>query len=311
MRGMFDWNDLRAFLAVARDGSTLAAARGLGVNQTTVARRVEALEHALGLKLFERGQTGSRLTEAGATLLPEAERVARAVDGVESQAKAYQRGLTGALRITANEVMGNALTPGLAEFRTLYPHVTVELILTDEVLDLAKGEADVAIRGGRTLADSELISRKFAEIDWGLYCSRDYAARKGVPSTPQDLCDHALIAGDGGLEDLPIMQWVTAHAPDATPLSRSNTITNLLYQAKAGIGIAALPCLTADIHGDLMQCVPPSPEFSTMTWIVTRPDLKDTPRVRAFTDFIVPHFTALRVRLQERARAVRARADME
>jgi DNA-binding transcriptional LysR family regulator len=203
--------------------------------------------------------------------------------------------------------MGNALTPGLAEFRALYPHVTVELILTDQVLDLAKGEADVAIRGGRTLADSELISRKFAEIEWGFYCSRDYAARRGAPSAPQDLCDHALIGGDAGLEELPIMQWLAAYAPDAEIRSRSNTITNLLYQAKAGLGIAPLPCLTADIQSDLVQCVGPQAEFSTSTWIVTRPDLKDTPRVRAFTDFIVPHFAALTVKLRQKALAMRAR----
>src|SRR5512141_2716795 len=97
---MFDWNDLKAFLAVARGGSTLAAAKALGINQTTVARRIEALEAALGLKLFERGQAGSRLTEAGRDLMAEAEKVEQASAAFRSRASSHQRGLQGSLRIT-------------------------------------------------------------------------------------------------------------------------------------------------------------------------------------------------------------------
>src|SRR4051812_9814260 len=105
--GMFDWNDLKAFLAVARGGSTLAAAKALGVNQTTAARRIETLEQAVSLKLFERGQTGSRLTEAGRDLLGEAERVERACEAFDNRAKAHQRGLTGSIRITCIEILAN------------------------------------------------------------------------------------------------------------------------------------------------------------------------------------------------------------
>src|SRR3954470_24961981 len=115
---MFDWNDLKAFLAVARGGSTLAAAKALAVNQTTVARRIETLEHALSLKLFERGQTGSKLTEAGRDLLGEAEKVERATQAFDSRAKAHRRGLTGSIRITCIEILANmAVTPAIGEFR--------------------------------------------------------------------------------------------------------------------------------------------------------------------------------------------------
>src|SRR4051812_16983259 len=104
---MFDWNDLKAFLAVARGGSTLAAAKALKINQTTVARRIEALEAAISLKLFERGQAGSRLTEAGETLIAEAEAVERATEGFSHQVKSLQRGMSGTLRVTINESMAN------------------------------------------------------------------------------------------------------------------------------------------------------------------------------------------------------------
>src|SRR5690606_22007553 len=143
-RTMFDWNDLKAFLAVARGGSTLGAAKAMGVNQTTVARRIEALESALRLKLFERGQTGSRLTEAGRDLMAEAEKVEAAAQAFDSRAAAQQRGLAGNIRITATEIIANAaVTPALGEFRRLYPDIQVDLILTDRALDIERGEADV------------------------------------------------------------------------------------------------------------------------------------------------------------------------
>nr|QQZ50489.1 LysR family transcriptional regulator [Phenylobacterium glaciei] len=111
---MFDWNDLKAFLAVARGGSTLAASKTLKINQTTVARRIEALEASVGLKLFERGQTGSRLTEAGEDLLAEAERMEAAAEAFGSRASAHQRGLAGTLKVTSTEILANlAITPAL------------------------------------------------------------------------------------------------------------------------------------------------------------------------------------------------------
>ncbi|MCR5878005.1 LysR family transcriptional regulator [Phenylobacterium sp. J367] len=178
---MFDWNDLKAFLAVARGGSTLGAARALGVNQTTVARRIESLESALTLKLFERGQAGSRLTEAGRDLLAEAEKVERAAETFGTRAQAHRRGLAGAIRLTATEIVSNTvLMPALAEFRRLYPDVQVDLLISDKALDLNAGEADVAIRSGQALPDSDLVARKLHDYHFALYCSRDYALRKGA-----------------------------------------------------------------------------------------------------------------------------------
>lgn len=302
---MFDWNDLKCFLAVARDGSTLAASRTLAVNQTTVARRLEALERALGLKLFERGQAGSRLTDAGEALRAEAERVERSVEAFATQARAYRRGLSGSIRVTANDSMANTLTPGLADFRRLYPAIAVELIISDRMLDLARGEADVAIRGGASLPDSDLIVRRVGHLTWSLYCSRDYAARRGAPGSPAELRDHALIGGDGDLARYASMQWMFGHAPQAEVQCRSNTLTNLTIATKAGLGVAPLPCVTADTEAELVQCFPPPPELTTHTWIVTRPDLKEAPRIRAFMDFVVPYLRGATRALLDQAQSVR------
>ena len=309
---MFDWNDLRAFLAVARGGSTLAASRALGVNQTTVARRVEALEQALGLKLFERGQTGSRLTEAGRDLQAEAEKVERAAEAFESRAAAHKRGMAGAIRLTANELIANMmLTPGMAEFRRLYPEVQLDLVISDRLLDIEAGEADVAIRGALTLSGPSLIARKVADFPFALYCSRDYAERRGIPASPANLADHDLVGGGAEMAGLPGMRWMFEQAPGAQAASLSNTMTNVVQAVRAGLGIGPMACLLGDADPDLVRCSEPIPDAQGAAWIVTRRELKETPRVRAFIDFIVPFITATVRSYEARARVIREDVERE
>ncbi|WP_374574937.1 LysR family transcriptional regulator [Phenylobacterium sp.] len=306
---MFDWNDLRAFLSVARGGSTLAASRALGVNQTTVARRVEALEQALGLKLFERGQTGSRLTEAGRDLVGEAEKVEAAAQGFASRASAHVRGMAGSIRLTANELIAQLMvTPALAEFRKLYPDVQLELIISDRLLDIEGGEADVAIRGALALNDSTLLARKVADFHFALYCSRDYAERRGAP-TLETLATHDLVGGGAELAGLPGVQWMFAQAPGAKPAALYNTMSNLAQAVRSGLGVGPIACLVGDADPDLMRCSPQIPGISGAAWIVTRRELKDTPRVRAFIDFIVPYITATVRALEAKGQALREGAD--
>ncbi|HEX4711088.1 LysR family transcriptional regulator [Phenylobacterium sp.] len=305
---MFDWNDLKAFLAVARGGSTLAAAKLLGVNQTTVARRIESLEGALALKLFERGQSGSRLTEAGRDLQAEAEKVERVANAFESRAQAHQRGLAGAIRVTCIEMMANmTLTPAIAEFRQRYPEVHVDLIISDQQLDIEAGEADLAIRSGTALQISNLVARKLGDYTFCLYCSRDYAARKGLPASPAALADHDLIGGDAGLERMPGIIWMLEQAPGRPPASRSNSLTNMVHAVAAGLGVAPLPCIIADADANLLRCSEPIEAAMASAWIVTRRELKDTPRVRAFIDFLVPFIQQDAKRREAFNRSLRAK----
>ena len=310
---MFDWNDLKAFLAVARGGSTLAASKALGVNQTTVARRIESLEQDLGFKLFERGQTGSRLTEAGEGLIAEAENVERAAIRFANQAATQMRGVSGALRLTTNELVANTMViPALVEFRKVHPDVQVDLVITDRALDLQNGEADLAIRTGKALAESDLVARKVADHDMALYCSRDYAARRGVPNSPDDLVDHDLIDVAMEMGEIPAASWMMRHSGGKPPITRSNSMGSMVHAVKAGLGIGALPCTIADPDRDLLRCSDPIEEARASSWIVTRRELKDTPRVRAFIDFMAPHIQQVvraseergRQRLAEQAAAV-------
>ena len=300
---MFDWNDLKAFLAVARGGSTLAASKALGVNQTTVARRIESLEQDLGFKLFERGQTGSRLTESGDGLIAEAENVERAAIRFANQAATQMRGVSGALRLTTNELVANTMViPALVEFRKVHPDVQVDLVITDRALDLQNGEADLAIRTGKALAESDLVARKVADHDMALYCSRDYAARRGVPASPDDLQRHDLIDVTMEMGEIPAASWMMRHAGGKPPITRSNSMGSLVHAVKAGLGIGALPCTIADTDYDLLRCSDCIEEARASSWIVTRRELKDTPRVRAFIDFMAPHIQQVVRHSEERGR---------
>jgi DNA-binding transcriptional LysR family regulator len=275
---------------VARGGSTLAAAKALGVNQTTVARRIEALEAALALKLFERGQSGSRLTEVGRDLMVEAEKVEQCAKALQTRAETHGRGLSGTLRVTSVELMANmVLTTGIAEFRQLHPEVQVDMLVSDERLDIEGGEADIAIRFSDEMPSSNLVARRIADFPSALYCSRAYAAKKGAPASPSELCDHDLIGGDGGLEQLPVLQWMFKEAGGKAPSLRSNSLSHMVYAVKAGLGIAPLPCAVADGDHRLVRCSDPIDAGQASAWLVTRRELKDIPRVRAFIDFIVPY----------------------
>ena len=287
---MYDWNDLKAFLAVARGGSTLAGSRTLGVNQTTVARRIESLETDLKLKLFERGQTGSRLTEAGEALIAEAEKVEQAALRFGNFAGGLLRGVSGNLRLTTNELVANTMViPALVEFRKVHPDVQVDLVITDRSLDLENGEADLAIRTAPSLQASDLVARKICDHHIALYCSREYAARRGVPASTAELKDHDLIDVSTDTGEMPAATWMFRQSGGKTPITRSNSMASLVHAVKAGLGIGALPCTIGDIDRDLLRCSESIDEAKVSSWLVTRRELKDTPRVRAFIDFMAPH----------------------
>jgi DNA-binding transcriptional LysR family regulator len=190
---MFDWNDLRYFLAVARTGSTIAAAKALGWSQSTVQRRLARLERQLGCKLVERHPTGYRLTALGEDLRRYAEEVEEAVAVFERHLAASDKRLTGTVRVTCPEgLVDPLLTPLVDAFQARYPGLRVDLIVTERFLDLSKGEAEIAVRGGEP-RDPVLIGRKIADNPWAVYASRSYIERHGRPERPEDINHHAII----------------------------------------------------------------------------------------------------------------------
>jgi DNA-binding transcriptional LysR family regulator len=292
---MYDWDDLRHFLAVARTGSTLAAARALKVNQTTTARRIDALEAALGVKLFERRQRGYSLTEAGAEVLVSAERVESEAETLARLLEQRSRSLTGVLRVTTNEAFANmVLTPCLSDFARLYPQIRIEVAVSDRRLDVLRGEADVALRAGSRPDQIGLAGRRLADLRWTVYASRDYAARRGLPCTPDELKDHVIVRGVDALAQIPPMRWLDSLTEGADVLSHSNTLSNVMIAVKSGLGVSALPCMMGDREPDLVRCMPPVAELDSDLWLILREPMKDLPHVKAFTQFIAARIAAMR-----------------
>lgn len=290
-----DWNDLRHFLAVARSGSTLAAAERLRVNQSTVARRIVALEQALGLALFARSQAGYRLTEAGEELLASAERVELEAETLQRLAEQRLRRLAGTVRVTASEALANTfLNPCIREFTELYPDVRIEVAIADRSLDIARGEADVALRAGAQKGEGAIVVRKLRDLEWSIYCSRDYARRSGCPQSVEALRGHAVVDGDGAAASLPGILWLKEHAGTERIVARSNSLTHLAAAVRAGLGLGALPCSIGEMEPELIRCIEPPRELDSALWLVTRADIKDEPRVRTFTDFISARTVSMR-----------------
>ncbi len=291
----YDWNDLRHFLAVARAGSTLGGARLLGVNQTTVARRIAALEAALGRTLFERRQDGYRLTEAGALVRERAERVEAEAQSLAALLAAQGRQLRGTVRVTTNEGLANAvLIPFLRGFRAAQPGVRVELHVDDRRLDIAGGEADLALRAGSRPEGAGIVARRLGDLGWTVYGSAEYAARHGLPASPEELARHALIGVEGTFATTPHARWLEAQAPEAEIGWRSNSLTNLQVAVQAGMGLATLPCLVADADPLLRRCFPPVPALRSELWLVIREELRAAQHVRALVDALVAHLEGMR-----------------
>lgn len=291
----FDWDDLRYLLAVARHGSTLAAGRALAVDQSTVQRRLLELERRIGQSLVQRQPTGYRLTEFGHEMLPFAEAVERSVQAFERQLRTLGTETTGVIRMTCPEPIVNRITQtGLLDrFHARHPTLRVQFVMSDKYIDLSHGEADVALRSGDT-DDDELVGRKIGDSIWAVYASRAYIERHGQPTSIEDLAQHALVGFDDTMAKHRIAQWLRTVAPDAPMAARSNSVLGLIYSVKAGIGIGPLPLPLGDAEPDLVRVLEPVAELTRIWRLLTTRELRRTPRVSAFFDFIVEEIETLR-----------------
>jgi DNA-binding transcriptional LysR family regulator len=283
---MFDWNDARYFLAVAESGSTLSAGRALHVSQTTVARRIAALEEALGLELFDKRRAGYALTSAGETLLVEARHVQTSALAMAEIAAAQKREGTGTVRLTAEEsFVVSVLPPMLRDLRDLHPGIVIELDASEEVRDLEAGAADVAIRITKKLEGGGLVGRRVGEDLWTVYCSRDYAEAHGAPRNRRELAAHPLIGGGGGSIGRYYSAWLKDNGLEHAIAMTHGTVTGLLSAVRSGLGCAALPCTVAELDEALVRCLPPAAGMREV-WLLTHERMRHTPRVRIVLDFL-------------------------
>jgi DNA-binding transcriptional LysR family regulator len=276
-----DWDDLRYFLRAASATTLAGAARSMGVEHTTIGRRLASLERALGTALVLRGPEGLKLTALGEKLVPLVEDVERAVHQVEQAARSEKV----RVRLAIPSGFAKFFTEGLARLRTEHPEIAIELVSGARPVDLKKGEADLAIRSG-PIDDDELVVRKLGESAWSLYASDAYLARHPEPLDLAHLRGHELIGYDPSLAAVPAAKWIEERGNTATIVLRSREMTDMAAAASTGAGIAALPCGLGDEEPTLKRLTPAvigTRPFS----LVYRREAKLSDQVRAVIDFVI------------------------
>jgi DNA-binding transcriptional LysR family regulator len=280
---MLDWDDLRFALAIARNEGLAGAARALGVDNSTVFRHLNALEEQLGAKVFERLPTGYRPTDSGALLIDAAERMEAEAIAVDRDLTGRDTRLSGRLRVTSSESLAyRILTPEIARFRDAHPGIQVELTIDNRALDLSRREADVALRATRP-RESDLFGRKLADILWAVYGAADSTVRTRGKKA---LGENPFVGWAEAAQGIRAAQWIVENIPHEAIVYRSSSIVNQLGAARAGMGLAVLPCYLGDPEEDLVRLTPPPPELTTELWLITHKDLKGSARIRAFMEVV-------------------------
>lgn len=294
---MQNWDDLRYFLAVARDGSLAGAARTLQVNHSTVFRRLNALEESSGVRLFERLPSGYRLTEAGEDLLESAANVGEIMDDLSRRLVGRDFRLSGTIRLTTTDTLAESfLHPLLTKFHSLHPEIVLEVATNNLFFDLGRRDADVALRPADH-PPQHLLGRNLATVAWALYGSTPYLGERKVPRTEQDLAQHAIICGDDSLAGVPAVRWLRARVPEGAIVYRASSFSAQFAAAKAGFGIALLPCVLADSAPELTRVLGPIKPLASGLWLLTHTDLRDTVRIRVFMAFLTEAIQEERARL--------------
>jgi DNA-binding transcriptional LysR family regulator len=299
--GSWQWDDVRFFLAVARAGSLSGAARVLGVGHVTVGRRIAFLERQLGVTLLNRTPDGFATTAAGDAVLRQCMAMETAALGLERVAAGRDSLISGSVRVTTTEMLAYQLVaPATAALRRAYPELRIDLTLGVRSLDIARRDADLAIRFAKPSAP-DLVCRKLGDVGFSLYASPRYLARAGVPKRSQGLAEHDLITFTGAPGAMSPF-FMGESLEGARIALRCN---NPLIQLKAAadeVGIAELACLLGDSSPDVVRVWPDVAPTLRSAWLIVHQDLRRSARIRTVSAAIGEAFRHRRKSLEQGCR---------
>jgi len=282
-----DWDNLRFFLALADAGSLSRAAEKLQVDHSTVARRIDALERELGVRLVERLSRAYRLTAEGEQVRDRAKEVEAGIADIARFASSVDRSPQRVVRVNGPPTfVAEFLAPRLLSLQRQHPGLRIELVGEAREVSLTRGEADLALRMERP-RDKEIVARRLAVVAYGLYGSRDYLARCGED-------DREYLGYDDSLDHLPQQRWLKKLAGDRVLALRANDIGTQLTAVRAGLGLAVLPCMMARKEPDLVSVPTRLPPLTRELWLVFHRDIGRVPAVRAVIDRITAITTEAR-----------------
>ncbi|WP_204113380.1 LysR family transcriptional regulator [Shimia biformata] len=296
MKSDFDnWSDIRVFLAVMRTGSTLAASSELGIAQPTVARRIDALEHVLGLVLFERDTRGFRPTQNAHLLRDEAERMESAALSFAEKASTLRRPRP--IRITAFAAnLSGRSTDIFNDFSARHPEIEFEFLPGARVFDLMAGEADIALRLAWTQPDPELVCRKVSTAQFTMFCAASYAERHGFPASPQELKDHKILALRHDAITPRIYKWLRQQVPEERIYQKFSeaSLRDAAVRTGQGVGLMNVRMAESDVkNGTLIRCFDPPEALNVPHLILISPDAYRRREVRTFVKFFAPRYAAI------------------
>ena len=293
-----NWDDHRTFLAVARAGSLAGAGRVLGVDHSTVFRRLRAFEARIGVRLFDRLPSGYALTLSGEEMARSVELVDRELADLGRRLQGLDLRPAGTVRLTTTDSIAlHGLASKLAGFRRAYPDITVELTVSQRFASLTRREADIALRPTNA-PEEHLIGRRLAKIAFAVYGSKSYL--DGRPPVGDHLVGHDVVGYDEALVHLAAARWLDAR-PGGRMVARCEALTGQLACVRAGLGLAHLPCHMGDAEAELVRVLPPDPAMATGLWLLPHADLRRTGRVRALADFLAGAYAEDRDLLEGRA----------
>jgi len=295
---MADWDAVRFFLELARAKTLARAARRLRVDYTTVGRRVSAFERELGAKLFERTPDGFVLTDAGESIRAAAEQMEQSALAVEQRALGADRRLSGTVRVAAAESAGHAVVlPAMRELHRRHPEIRLHLQTGLARLDIARREADLALRF-TSPESGDLRFRRLTAIGFALYASADYLARHRPPAPGAGFAGHDAVLFEEGFRGAPAFASLTHSLRDARAAVRANSMLSLVEAVANGLGVGALTCCLGDTDPRLRRVFPDLPVERVDLWLVVHADVQRTGRIRAL-------IAALEARCREAAAVLR------
>lgn len=282
-RSRMEWDDLQYVLAVAETGSLAGAAVALGVNRTTVLRRINAFERKHGLRVFERLPSGYTLTAGGHELFAAARGLEHTILTLERKLAGQDQRAEGIVHLTTTDTLIASILPAqLHAFRREHPGILLDITASNTLLDLARRDADVAIRPVIQPPET-LIGRRICSVAFAVYAAPSHVTA-GDLSVPLD--SHAWLAPNATLAQTSVARWMSDAVPEGRRVLRADSLLALRELCAAGEGLAALPCYLGDTDPRLVRVRAPVKEMTTALWVLTHPDLVRTQRFRLFLDFI-------------------------
>ena len=284
VQGRIALEDLRLVQAIAEAGTLSGAAQRLRVDHSTAFRRLNALEDRLGVRLFLRGRDGYTPTPAGEMASTTAREVLSSLQALEHRLAGEDLRPSGVVRVTTTDTLLDFVAPGLASFRVTHPEITLEVVAANAFFTLTRRDADVAIRPTLTPPE-ELVGRRIAAIAIAPYATPAYLSKH---AGARPLAQYDWIAPDESLGHLSSAKWIAREIPAQRVVLKGSSLLALLAAARAGVGVAPIPCYLGDVDPELVRVAPQIPQMSSALWLLTHPDLRRVARIRAFLDYMAP-----------------------